>query len=111
MVESLRPLPTTLEEAWDNFSGVMIEVSNIPDKGLLLPLDQDLMEELGMTSLQLNDGRETLGNHHGIEIPPEADRSRWPRTVGDMFRRYVSHTPAQVDLEAHPDHPLFSRQT
>lgn len=105
----LLPLPTTLEEAWENFSDVMIEVSNIDDESYLFPMDQDLLEEVGLTSLQMNDGRETLGNRHGIEIPPEPDKTKWPKTVADMFKKYVKYTPALADLEAHPDHLLFSR--
>ncbi len=105
----LTPLPKTLDEAWEVFSDVMLEVTNIPDKSYLFPMDQDMLEELGLTSLQMNDGRETLGNRHGIEIQGEPDRAKWPKTVADMFRKYVRYTPALAHLEANPNHELFSR--
>lgn len=105
------PPPISLDRAWRIFSEVMIGVSNVPDGSFLLPMNQDLQEEVGLTSLQMNDGRETLGALHGINIPPELDRAKWPRTVRDMFVRYVSHTPAAADLIAHPDHWLLTRET
>lgn len=107
---NLKPLPTTLDEAWENFADVMLRVSNIPDANFLFPVDQDLQEELGLSSLQMNDGRETLGSLHGITITPEPDRTKWPRTVADMFTKYVNHTPAAAELQANPAHEIFSRQ-
>lgn len=104
-----RPLPNTIEEGWEHYVDAIVFVSNVPDESYLIPLDQDLMEEVGLTSLQLNDGRETLNNAHGIEIPAELDKAKWPKTVADMFRKYLRYTPALADLEAHPDHELFSR--
>lgn len=104
-----RPVPTTIEEAWRNYVDVIILVSNIPDESFFFPLDQDMLEEAGLTSLQMNDGRETLNVMHGINILGEEDKTKWPKTFADMFRKYIGYTPAQADLEAHPSHELFIR--
>ncbi len=105
-----RLLPTTLVEAWRNFVDVVVAVSDVPEELYLLPMNQNLAEEVGLGSLHLNDGRETLGALHGMEIPPLPDPSMWPTTVEEFFKRYVSHTPAQAELDANPSHWLLSRE-
>lgn len=105
------PPPLSLFRAWRIFTEVIIGVSNVPDESFLLPVDQDLLEEIGLTSLQMHDGRETLNTLQGINIPPELDRAKWPKTVLDMFVKYVSHTPAAADLTAHLNHWLLTLET
>ena len=86
------PLPTSVDDAWEIFSSVFIALSDVPEVAILFPLEQDLIEELGVPSLQMSDIRSALASLHHIEIPPAAE-GEWPKTVLDFFLKYLVYTP------------------
>ena len=106
------PLPTTMEEAWEIFSSTYVRLTDIPKTEYLFPLDQNMVEELGTTSLQMADIRTNLANQHGIEIPA-AEEGEWPETVKDYFEKYLAYTPVgavRVSVEGAPDNPVWTTQ-